>query len=117
MQAKDALGRLGEERAVDFLAARGYVIVDRNWRCPDGEIDIVAFDGADLVIVEVKTRRSRAFGHPFEAVTAAKSGRLWRLGGAWRRAHPDVRVARTRIDLVAVLGADGHDVDHLKGLR
>lgn len=117
MQAKDELGRVGEDRAVAFLAANGYLIVDRNWRCPAGEIDILALDGPDLVVVEVKTRRSRAYGHPFEAVTAAKAGRLWRLGGAWRRAHPDVCVGRTRVDLIAVLGPDGAELDHLRGLR
>jgi putative endonuclease len=117
VQAKDFLGRLGEDRAVAFLTGLGYRILDRNWRCAVGEIDIVALDGPDLVVVEVKTRTSRAFGHPFEAVTAAKAGRLWRLGSAWRRGHPDVHVARTRIDLVAVLGAHVQDVDHLRGLR
>ncbi|MCE3245567.1 MAG: hypothetical protein K0S72_1695, partial [Arthrobacter sp.] len=68
MKAKDVLGRRGEELATAYLESVGMLIVERNWRCPDGEIDIVALDGDALVIAEVKTRRSLAYGHPFEAV-------------------------------------------------
>ena len=56
MKAKDLLGRRGEELAADYLESQGMRIVDRNWRCPEGEIDIVALDGDALVIAEVKTR-------------------------------------------------------------
>ena len=79
MRAKDVLGRRGEDLAADFLQAHGMRIVERNWRCPEGEIDIVALDGDALVIAEVKTRKSLAFGHPFEAVGADKLARLHRL--------------------------------------
>ena len=57
MRAKDVLGRRGEELAAGYLEAQGMRIVDRNWRCPEGEIDIVALDGDALVIAEVKTRK------------------------------------------------------------
>ncbi|HOW01581.1 MAG TPA: YraN family protein, partial [Rhodoglobus sp.] len=56
MAAKDALGRRGEEIAARYLASRGLAIVERNWRCPQGEIDLIARDGGELVFVEVKTR-------------------------------------------------------------
>ena len=68
MKAKDLLGRHGEDLAVGYLETLGMLIVERNWRCSDGEIDVVALDGDVLVIAEVKTRRSLDYGHPFEAV-------------------------------------------------
>ncbi len=60
----------------------------RNWRCPAGELDLVVANERDLVVVEVKTRRSEAFGHPFEAIDRRKRARLWRLTAAWMAAHP-----------------------------
>jgi putative endonuclease len=113
---KDVLGRRGEEEAVAYLRSLGWRILDRNWRCEHGEIDVVALDGAELVVVEVKTRRSRSYGDPLEAVTARKLTRLCVLAGAWRRAHRQVRAASTRIDLVGVL-LPRHEtpvVDHLR---
>ena len=62
MKAKDLLGRRGEELAAGYLESLGMPIVERNWRCAEGEIDIVALDGDALVIAEVKTRRSSATG-------------------------------------------------------
>ena len=102
MAAKDDLGRRGEELAAHFLVNAGLSIIDRNWRCAQGEIDIVARDAAELVFVEVKTRSSVAFGHPLEAITIAKLARLRRLAAAWCEAHPDPYGA-IRIDAVAVI--------------
>jgi putative endonuclease len=104
MAKKDELGRWGEQIAADHLASLGYRIVDRNWRCPQGEIDIVARHRSTLVIAEVKTRRSIAFGHPFEAVTPAKLSRLNRLAFAWCAAHEGWH-GRIRLDVVSVLGS------------
>ena len=59
------LGRHGEQLAVDHLEARGMQVLDRNWRCRLGEIDIVARDGGETVFIEVKTRTSHDYGHPF----------------------------------------------------
>jgi putative endonuclease len=87
MKAKDLLGRHGETLAVAFLETQGMRIMDRNWRCSEGEIDIVALDGDTLVIAEVKTRKNLAYGHPFEAVGAAKLARLHRLAFSWCRDH------------------------------
>jgi putative endonuclease len=103
MAEKDDLGRRGEDEAAAYLEGLGWRVVDRNWRCPRGEVDIVALDGTELVIVEVKTRRGRGYGHPLEAVGAEKLTRLCVLAGAWRRAHRDVRARTTRIDLVGVV--------------
>ena len=71
MRAKDVLGRLGEEAAARHLAGLGWTIIDRNWRCPEGELDIVARDGANLVVCEVKTRSGLVYGAPVEAATPA----------------------------------------------
>ncbi|KNY07133.1 YraN family protein [Microbacterium sp. GCS4] len=107
MAAKDDLGRAGEERATRFLTGIGYDILDRNWRCPQGEIDIVARTRDHLAIVEVKTRRTERFGHPFEAVDARKLGRLWQLGYAWVAEHPkQARGLALRVEAVAVIGDD-----------
>jgi putative endonuclease len=115
---KDEVGREGEQLAVDYLTERGYRVLDRNWRCRQGELDVVALDGRELVVVEVKARRSRAFGDPLEAVTDAKLTRLCVLAGAWRRAHPWVRPRGSRIDLVGVI-LPKHaypTIDHLRGV-
>jgi putative endonuclease len=117
MRAKDLLGRRGEELAAEYLEAQGMRIVDRNWRCPEGEIDIVALDNDALVIAEVKTRRSLAYGHPFEAVGVDKLARLHRLASAWCRDH-ELRMPLRRIDVVSVLddGIGNPAVEHLKGV-
>src|SRR4051812_43106380 len=83
MRAKDALGAYGEQVAARHLEEAGCVLLDRNWRCSEGEIDLVASDGAVLVICEVKTRSSLAYGDPAEAVVGAKAARLRRLAVRW----------------------------------
>jgi putative endonuclease len=99
---RQALGRYGERVAARHLIDRGMVVLDRNWRCEDGEIDLVLRDGRVLVVCEVKTRSSTAFGHPLEAVTEAKADRLRDLSVRWVAAH-GVRPDGVRIDLVGVL--------------
>ena len=118
MAAKDALGRRGEAIAARHLMSSGLTIVERNWRCPEGEIDLVARDGDELVFVEVKTRTSVAFGHPLEAITPRKLARLRRLAGAWCLAHPEER-ASIRIDAVAVIAprGGGIEVEHVAGVH
>ncbi len=120
MAAKDELGRAGEARASRYLTTIGYEIVERNWRCPFGEIDIVAVHGRWLSIVEVKTRSSTRYGHPFEALDDRKVRRLWRLGHAWIAAHPDVvRHSRVHLEAVAIIGSDPDTgvLEHLVDLR
>lgn len=115
MAAKDELGRAGEERAVRYLTGIGYDVLDRNWRCAQGEIDIVATTGRHLAVVEVKTRRTDSYGHPFEAVDARKVRRLWQLAHAWMLDHPDsARGLTVRIEAIGIIGppADG-TLEHL----
>jgi putative endonuclease len=96
------LGRYGEELATRYLSERGAEVVDRSWRCPSGELDLVVRDGDCLVFCEVKTRSSVRFGAPVEAVTWSKAARLRRLAAAWLAAH-EHRCARVRIDVIAIL--------------
>jgi putative endonuclease len=114
---KDELGRLGEERAAAFLVASGYRVVARNWRCDQGEIDIIVEGGGEVAFVEVKTRSGTRFGHPFEAITLQKLARLRRLAAAWCDQAP-TRPVRIRIDAVAVILRPGADpaIEHLPGV-
>jgi len=95
-----ALGAAGETRAAELLARRGYRIVDRNVRVGGVEVDLIARRGRLVVFVEVKTRRSTAFGSPALAVDEAKQARLVRAAAAWLAEHPG-RVRRLRFDVVA----------------
>lgn len=117
MAVKDRVGSYGEQVAVNHLQRHGFVILDRNWRCELGEIDIIAKDGDCLVVVEVKTRRSERFGSPAEAVTAAKLARLRRLTGRWI-AEAGVHPPRVRIDVLAVRPqpSGAARVDHLRAV-
>jgi putative endonuclease len=101
----NAVGAYGERLAARYLAESGMQILDRNWQCDQGEVDIVAMDDTCLVIVEVKTRRSLVYGSPVEAVTAAKAARLRRLAGCWLADHRSLvdSVVDVRIDVVGVL--------------
>ena len=111
------LGRRGEQLAVDHLEARGMAVLERNWRCRLGEIDIVARDGGDLVFIEVKTRSNGDYGHPFEAITPIKLARLRRLAIAWCESS-EASAARIRIDAVAVLAPAEAPalIEHLEGI-
>ncbi len=116
---RKALGDFGERVAARYLLDLGLVLLDRNWRCPEGEIDIVARDGMEIVVCEVKTRSSTRFGTPFEAITTQKATRLHRLGRAWLSAHPDHRrFGRLRVDVVTVTteAAGAAEVGHIVGV-
>ena len=117
MAVKDRVGSYGEQVAVNHLQRNGFVVLDRNWRCELGEIDIVARDGDCLVVVEVKTRRSERFGSPAEAVTPAKLGRLRRLTARWL-ADAGVHPPRVRIDVVSVRPqpSGAAQVEHLRAV-
>lgn len=110
------VGGYGERLAGRHLLARGLVLLDRNWRCPSGEIDLVARDGPVVVFVEVKTRRSGKFGVPAAAVGVAKARRLRRLAARWLAEHGADERRQVRFDVVSVLlGADTAAVEHLRG--
>jgi putative endonuclease len=117
MNAKDMLGRQGEQLAADYLKNAGLEILQRNWRCSQGEIDIVAADGRALVICEVKTRSDVRFGTPLEAITRRKAWRLRRLAAMWLVTQ-DVMFDEIRIDVVGVLRtAPGQfSIEHVRGV-
>ncbi len=106
MQLKDAVGRFGEAIAARFLVDSGYQLLDRNWRCARGEIDIIASYGRTLVFCEVKTRSSLAFGTPAEAVGRVKAQRLRKLSLQWLGENPG-GWETIRFDVISVLRRPG----------
>lgn len=98
-------GREGEELAAAWYVRHGFDVVDRNWRCPIGEVDLVARRGHLLVVCEVKARRTDAFGPPAAAVGRVKQQRLRRLAAAWLAAR-GVHGVEVRFDVVAITGID-----------
>jgi putative endonuclease len=101
--ARRRLGAVGETLAALHYERHGFTVLARNWRCRHGELDLVVRRGGLVVFVEVKTRSSTAFGHPAEAVTAAKQRRLRLLAVRWL-ATTGTSAAELRFDVVAVLG-------------
>ena len=99
--ARQGLGRTGERLAAQSLERQGYRILEHNFRCRHGEIDLVAEDGQDLVFVEVKTRRGTVFGRPEEAVTLRKQRKLLEIATYYLDLHSHIDRA-WRIDVVAV---------------
>jgi putative endonuclease len=117
--SKQILGATGEEIAVDYLVSQGYVVFDRNWRSKSGEIDIIAsekFNSQDeLIFIEVKTRSSRDYGDPIEAITATKYLRMYRLALEWLSENSASREA-WRLDVISIVisRAQEIEIDHLK---
>ena len=110
------LGRKGEELAAFFLEGQGLVVLSRNWRCPEGELDIVATDALGrLVVCEVKTRSGTAFGKPAEAVDHVKATRIRRLTHRWRATY-GIPYCDTRFDIISILWP-GHGPARLEHLR
>ena len=110
------LGRRGEDLAAAFFAVRGFEIVDRNWRCCVGEIDLVVKRGQDFRFVEVKMRRTHAFGYPEASVTAKK---LRHLAGAielWLRAH-GCTPKTYQADVLAISLLKGEDSPHIEWIE
>ena len=93
----------GEDLVAEWYRKHGYEIVERNWRCRQGEIDIIASRDSVLVICEVKTRATADFGSPASAVDSTKQQRLRRLAAHWLSEHPNSRVS-VRFDVAAVIG-------------
>jgi putative endonuclease len=114
---KDELGRHGEELAAQYLLQEGFLILDRNYRCAGGELDIVAMDQRVLVACEVKTRSSLAYGTPIEAVTIQKLRRLRRLAMRWVVTH-GLLCDTVRVDVVGVLKTESgeFEIEHIRGV-
>lgn len=112
-----AVGGYGERMAARYLQDQGMLVLERNWRCRWGEIDLVARDGDVLVVCEVKTRRGTAFGTPVEAVTRVKLARLRRLAAAWM-AQRGGGFAEVRVDVVGVVRPPSGPcvLEHVRGV-
>lgn len=117
MADKDDLGRLGEQLAAEYLQQAGIRILDRNWRCADGELDIVAAERRVLVACEVKTRSGVTFGSPLEAISRRKQARLRRLAVSWIQAH-GVLFDEVRVDVIGLVrDRAGHfTIEHVRGV-
>lgn len=88
-------GNLGETIALDYLRSQGYIVIEKNYYCPFGEIDLIALDSDCLVFVEVKTRNNKKYGVPAEAVTIEKRRRLIRIASFYmskRRTENQIRI-------------------------
>lgn len=119
---KQRRGAQGEQWAEEVLTEAGMVIIDRNWRCRDGEIDLVAIDDVDgaatLVFCEVKYRTGTGFGTPLEAITAEKVRRLRRVAASWLKQRR-VTAKRIRLDAIGLLDLPGRPVQisHVRGIE
>ena len=103
-EARRLLGTAGEDAVAAWYEARGYDVVARNWRCRDGELDLVLQVGRAYVFCEVKTRTSDAFGAPVEAVTRTKQARIRRLAARWLEEAAPRPAREIRFDVASVLG-------------
>jgi len=117
VNAKDELGRAGEQVAAEYLERAGLRVLDRNWRCSIGEIDIVAAERQVMVVCEVKTRSDTRFGTPLEAITRNKRARLRRLASHWLVAH-GVLFDEVRIDVIGLIRtpAGEFQIEHVRGV-
>ena len=110
---RSLLGDSGEATAAGFLRAKGYKIIIANYRCPLGEIDLIARDGRTLVACEVKTRTDDGAGHPLESITPGKRTKLRRAAAHYWEYEADQSLA-FRFDFVAVFEKDGVTrIEHL----
>ena len=113
-----ALGAFGESRVADFRLQQGDEVIDRNWRVREGEIDLISLDkGGTFHFIEVKTRTSLAFGHPFESISQVKLLRLQRLAMGWLVTH-DCFGCEYSIDIASILiNPDGtHSLEYRAGV-
>ncbi len=105
-------GDSAEHIAQGYLLEKGYKILDTNWRIGHLELDIVALDGEELVIVEVKSREGESFGHPTDAISNKKIKKVITAAEAWIQHHDWNKDARFDLILVTILGANDYELEH-----
>ena len=111
------LGNIGEGMAAEHLETHRYKVLRRNYRCTGGEVDIVAEDAdGTLVFVEVKTRRSDAYGSPAQAVGKAKLRRIRKAIEAYCAKEQVPHDVQVRIDIIAITFGLGADIEHIEGV-
>ncbi len=106
MAYNQALGRWGEDRVVRWYRRQGFRVLDRNWRCSNGELDVIAQRGPVVAVCEVKTRTSLAFGTPAEAVGWQKQRRIRRLAAQWLAEQERSKPVQLRFDVAEVMGRE-----------
>lgn len=102
--ARARLGASGEASVAEWYLEHGYEVLARNWRCRDGELDLIVAHGRQIVFCEVKTRGSDLFGAPVEAVTREKQMRIRRLAARWLEDEAPARPRAIRFDVASVMG-------------
>ncbi|MDD3168762.1 MAG: YraN family protein [Eubacteriales bacterium] len=112
------LGNWGEDIAEKYLKNKGYLIIERNFRCRLGEIDIIAMDGAELVFIEVKTRQNQSYGLPCEAINAVKVRHIKRTAAYYAAIHA-ADDQDSRLDVIEILTKEGqaylHHIENITG--
>ena len=115
-KSKKEIGELGENFAKNYLQKLGWKILDTNFHYSRyAELDIVAKDGNTIVFVEVKTRSTTSFGHPFEAINKTKLNNIFKAGLAWLKTTKEP-YQNYRIDVISVLGQNKPQIEHLKNI-
>ncbi|MDO8675401.1 MAG: YraN family protein [Candidatus Omnitrophota bacterium] len=111
----ESLGRWGEERAAEFLKAKGYRILERNYKNKIGEIDVIASDGKILIFVEVKTRRSLAYGQPYDSVTRHKQMKIARVAFSYLKYRCGTVDVNARFDVISIVrdGSGQTRIEHI----
>ena len=104
--SRQELGSEGEKRVAEWYEENGYFLVDRNWRCAEGEIDLVVRRDRTVVFCEVKTRSSNAFGEPVEAVTEAKKFKVRKAATRWLTENGAPLKGELRFDFASVMGGE-----------
>lgn len=102
MSGRIKLGQMGERKAADYLARKGYRIIERNYKCKVGELDIIAMEGRTLIFVEVKTRSNLSYGMPCESINRTKKGHILRTARYYIQFN-NFESLDTRIDVIEVL--------------
>jgi putative endonuclease len=117
MRADDVPSQDGLQTAAGYLAERGFRILDRGWKCPDGTLDIVATERDALVVCTVVARAGTRFGRPLEEMSRAKRNRARRSAAQWLSAH-GLRFDQIRIDVVGLLyeGSGGFTIEHIRAV-
>lgn len=116
MKIANYTAKLGEDLACDYLARKGYKIIERNFRKKYQEIDIIAISDSTLVFVEVKTRRSDSFGSPFESITPWKLKHLVRLAQYYKQLHPHLP-GYMRIDAIGIILSPDNKLENIEHLE
>ncbi|MEX0680764.1 MAG: YraN family protein [Balneolales bacterium] len=110
------IGKLGEDRAVSFLKANNFVILDRNYRFLRAEVDIVASTGREIVFIEVKSRRSKKYGEPEESIGDYKKRQLFKVAEAWLHERK-MQGSPVRFDVIVIMhpGKSKEEIRHIEG--